>query len=142
MVNAGQKISLTCRRRGRGKDRIVTANIANNFRPPRAIKRKGYALRCANGSLDNEQIRSGWQKLPEQIGDAGDFVVGAEIVCRKCITAGRSDRSKFFQVTADARLRCMKSHRLQLGDHRLLGPGRPAGQQATNRFATLRLDFG
>ena len=67
---------------GRDKYRVVTADVADHFRPVAAIECERDTLCRADGGSNHQQIRAGRAYFPQQGGDLGYLPVAGLVSAR------------------------------------------------------------
>jgi len=117
------------------KHSVVTANVANHFRPVAAVKRQRNPLCGAYCCSDNQQIGTGGLHRTQQLGDSGQLVVVITTSRRQFVAVCGLDGAKLPEVTTDTGLRGAVARFRQSGNERVLRFRRSLKQQLPNRVA-------
>ena len=91
MLNSVQEDFLRGAIFGRDKNCVITADIADNLWPIAAIEGQSNALRCANGSPDDQQVRSGGLRAAQQICDGCHLLIAILLAARQLIAVAGLD---------------------------------------------------
>jgi phospholipase/carboxylesterase len=129
----------SCRSR---EDRVVAADVADDFRPAATIQRERHPLRRSDGRFYDQQIGSRGREITQEILDARDLALTPRCCARQFVSLSRFHRAETFQIAADARLRGVKALRGE-GIHEILLRGsRRSQEHLANGFASLCLHIG
>ena len=86
----------------RDENGVVTADVADHFRPVAAIERKGYPLCGANRSPYHQQVGAGGMNIAQQCGNTGHLFDVVLVAIGQFVAGRRLYGAEFAQVAADA----------------------------------------
>jgi hypothetical protein len=121
---------------------VVSADIADNLGPSRAVQRQRDALCGANSGLYHEQVGTRRLQIPKQAGHLCNLIVGRLAFRWKFVATRGFDGADFPEVTANAGLRRREALRRQAVQQRLLRPGGTTTQYLPYSLTAIALYIG